>query len=170
MKQQSIFDYSDQQSYKKVEQVQYRLEIDGASRNNPGLAGAGIVIKRDGVEMLKEGFFLASKTNNEAEYYALLIGLYLVRHYYQSEDTVTVVSDSQLLIYQMTGVYAVKKEQIKNMHAVALVLTRGMRVTYTHVLREYNGLADRMANYGIDNKIPVPIDMKTFFATHGLMV
>src|SRR5437868_5897704 len=79
----------------------YKLFIDGASRNNPGPSGAGIFILKDGELLHKEGFFLGSKTNNQAEYMALLIGLFILKKKLESHSLVHIISDSQLLVRQL---------------------------------------------------------------------
>lgn len=135
----------------------WQLYVDGAARNNPGPAGAGVYILKNGEPVAREGFFLGSKTNNQAEYYALLLGILLVIEYMSVGDTVTIVSDSELLVRQIKGHYKVRQPELKKLHEQAQLLLEGMRYRIEHVLREQNPVADQLANLGIDQKIKIPI-------------
>ena len=144
------------------------LAVDGASRNNPGMAGAGIHITKDNKTICKEGFFLGIKTNNEAEYYALLLGLFVLDKYVTPDDVVQVKSDSQLLVKQLSGEYKVKKPHLQPLHAIGSGMLRAYNATVIHVLRDNNTIADAMANYGIDKKKPVPDAFVTLLNTYEL--
>lgn len=135
---------------------EWRLYIDGASRNNPGKSGAGVYIMRDGIPLYQEGYFLGIKTNNQAEYLALLLGLFTLKQWYNKRDKVLVYSDSQLLVRQVQGMYKVRNELLKPLHAIAQVMIKDMHVTIAHVMREDNTHADKMANHGIDTQKPMP--------------
>lgn len=126
------------------------LYSDGASRGNPGPAGAGFVLcDRDGNPIREGCRFLGEKTNNEAEYEALLAGLELAAA--AGCRRLEVRADSQLVIRQLNGRY-----RVKNRRLIPLVLrvkqlaARFEQVTFTHVPREENQLADRLANRAID--------------------
>lgn len=134
----------------------WQLYIDGASRNNPGLSGAGIYIVRDGSPLYQSGYFLGTKTNNQAEYLALLLGLFNIKKWYEAQDSIAIFSDSQLLVRQLQGAYKVRNDLLKPLHSIALSMMREMQVTITHVRREDNVHADKMANHGIDTKKPMP--------------
>lgn len=133
-----------------------KVYIDGAARNNPGNAGAGICLKRGENLLFEQGFFLGVKTNNQAEYLALVISIFFVQEYAQKGDPVLIYSDSQLLVRQMTGVYVVRDATLKKMQQVAHQLLAPYSVTFCHVYRENNVQADLMANRGIDKKVPLP--------------
>jgi ribonuclease HI len=134
----------------------WQLYVDGAARSNPGLAGAGVFIVRDGAPFLKEGFFLGHKTNNQAEYLAFLLGVSHVKSAMQRSDRVHIFSDSLLLVQQLNGFYKVLNPDIKKLYAVAKELINGLCVTITHIPRDKNAQADEAANWGIDKKIPIP--------------
>ena len=138
------------------EKHHWTLFVDGASRNNPGPAGAGIYLLKDSEKVHKKGFFLGSKTNNQAEYLALLIGLFLVKNEMAAHDTLRVVSDSQLLVRQIKGEYRVKNALLKPLHALASTWTKECDAHIVHVLRTENTHADAMANHGLDKKVPLP--------------
>lgn len=144
----------------------WQLSVDGACRGNPGPSGAGIFIKRNNLVHMQKGFFLGTKTNNEAEYLALVIGLLLIHKELQTEDTIQVISDSELLIRQMNKAYKVKKPELKVLHDVAQLYLSSVSHTCTHVLREYNQEADRLANLGIDAKAPLPLTLLDTLRSH----
>ncbi len=87
------------------------LRTDGGSRGNPGPAGAGFVIEIDGEIVCRGGKFIASATNNVAEYEAFIWGLENVAALGHTE--VQVFADSELLVKQINGQYRVKNEGLK---------------------------------------------------------
>ena len=145
----------------------WSLYVDGASRNNPGKAGAGVYAFTD-KKMIKKGFYLGVKTNNQAEYLALLLGFFFIKQQTKKGDMLAVYSDSQLLVRQLSGVYRVKSPEIAPLHAVALTLLRELKGSINHILREKNPIADAMANEGIDKKQSVPPDFVEFISHHGI--
>jgi len=129
--------------------VKVVLRTDGGSRGNPGPAGAGFVIERDGEVICQGGRFLGETTNNVAEYEALIWGLENVQALGFAE--VTVYADSELLVRQVNGQYRVKNEGLKPLFARARDLTRSFSsIDVVHVRRESNAAADRMANEAMD--------------------
>ncbi len=127
------------------------LHTDGASRGNPGPAGAGwVMFENEGGEVLAQGgAFLGRKTNNEAEYEAVIRGLKAAREL--GADEVLLRSDSELLIKQLNGEYQVRNERIAVLHGQAREAMRAFRrVEARHVRREGNSAADAMANEAID--------------------
>jgi ribonuclease HI len=129
------------------------VHIDGGARGNPGPAAAGVVVAcADGGGVLRQaGIFLGRATNNVAEYRGLIEGLRLAATL--NAEEVQVVSDSQLLVYQMTGRYRVKNEGLKPLHREAGELALKFRkCLYRHVPREENVLADRLVNRAIDQR------------------
>lgn len=132
------------------------VNIDGGARGNPGPAGAGVVIKdaRRGTILYEGGLFLGRATNNVAEYSGLLAGLRAAAEL--SADTVHVVSDSQLLVRQMTGVYRVKNHGLIPLYEQAKELAGQFEeCSFEHVRREHNTAADRLVNQAIDHKTNV---------------
>lgn len=126
----------------------YQLMTDGASSGNPGPAGAGILIKKEGKAVSQHSYSLGIATNNEAEYWALIIGLY---HLISNNKNCTVhhVTDSELLARQMKGIYRVKNERIKTLWKTAqnlIQLISGYEVT--SLPREHLGEADSLAREG----------------------
>lgn len=145
----------------------WKVFIDGASRGNPGKAGAGICLFRDDEKILEQGFFLGKKTNNQAEYMALLLGVFFSTKYLSQDDILHVVSDSQLLVRQMNNVYKVKDAHLAVLKNVALsLLEKISSYTVEHVMRHKNVDADCMANYGIDKKIEIPKSFLNILKKH----
>lgn len=134
----------------------WKLFIDGASRNNPGKAGAGIVIVKNDEKFLQNGFYLGLKTNNQAEYLALVVGLFYLKKYLCKDDIVMIISDSQLLVRQISGHYKIKNPDLIQLFKLSKTLLYGINYNIAHVLRHENKEADEMANLGIDkgNKLP----------------
>lgn len=126
------------------------LRTDGASRGNPGPAGIGVVIETDGVaDRLEFCEYIGETTNNVAEYRALLLALDEAEKL--SPSSITVRSDSELLVRQLNGVYKVKSEHLKPMVIeAARRLRRFPAARILHVDREENGMADLLANRAID--------------------
>jgi len=168
MKQMLLFDGPSEQQPKGTPTHYWKLYVDGASRNNPGLAGAGIYILKDDVQAESCGYFLGSKTNNQAEYLALLLGLLHLNKHRESGDMVLIVSDSQLLVRQLEGQYKVKHPDLKPLFALAKTLLLDMNYDVAHVLREDNTKADAMANKGIDTRKRVPQEFITLLEHHGI--
>ena len=130
-----------------------RVFTDGAARGNPGPAGAGAVILDEGGRVLARlGRFLGKQTNNVAEYQGLLLGLRRARQ--MGARDVEVRADSQLLVRQLDGKYAVKNEVLRRLHEEALALLRSFeRYELMHIPREQNDLADEMSNRAIDEQM-----------------
>ncbi len=125
------------------------LYTDGACSGNPGPAGIGFVIlDPEGHELESHSEAIGRTTNNVAEYTALIRGL--ERCQALGATTVNVVSDSELMVRQMTGVYQVKNANMKPLHAAAKALAAGLgKVQYRHVLRHENSRADGLASSAI---------------------
>ncbi len=125
---------------------------DGASRNNPGEAGAGVYILRDNEPIEKIARYLGQTTNNIAEYSAAIIGLeYAVT---QRASQVKLLADSELLVKQLNGQYKVKNEGLKPLYLrVKELIAKIGSVEVQYIPREMNREADALANKAIDEKI-----------------
>jgi ribonuclease HI len=132
------------------------LYIDGASRGNPGASSVGCVIKRDAVVIEEHGYYLGKKTNNQAEYMALLVGLYFALQQVADPDELLIVSDSELLVKQLNGHYRVKDPILQQLFARAKQMLKKVKHRVTHVLRAHNTHADMLANKALDQKIKLP--------------
>ena len=130
--------------------VKARLSTDGGARGNPGPAAFGYVLEaEDGTILDARGERIGVATNNVAEYRALIAGLEKAVELGVTE--LDVVSDSELLVRQMTGVYKVKNKALVDLSLEASRLAQKMgRVRYRAVRREQNELADRLVNEALD--------------------
>ena len=125
---------------------------DGGSRGNPGPSALGVYI-----ETLDKQFgeFLGIKTNNEAEYLAIIAGLKKIKAVVgkaRAKNTeVECRMDSELAVRQLTHQYKVEKEHIQKLCFLVWNLTHDFaKVTFVHVPREKNTVADAMANQAMD--------------------
>ena len=136
----------------KLAGLTLQLFTDGASRGNPGQAGAGIAIfDEEGNELVGTGQYLGQCTNNEAEYRALLFGLAKCGEF--GRGRLKVHLDSELIVKQIRGEYRVKHPNLKPLFQEAMQKLSGFAsFSVTHVRREKNSRADELANYAIDNK------------------
>jgi ribonuclease HI len=127
-----------------------RLFTDGASRGNPGLAGAGaVLLTEQGDELATRAVYLGTCTNNVAEYKALLIGLEEARR--QGCTELAICLDSELIVRQVQGRYKVKNEVLLPLfQQVREQLARFTTWSIAHVPRAQNARADQLANQGID--------------------
>lgn len=155
---------------KKEEQVIWFLFIDGACKNNPGPSALGFVLKRNQEIVCQQGFYLGQKTNNQAEYFGLIVGIFFAKKYIQKDDQLIIISDSQLLVRQMNGIYKVKDAALRQLKDLAVVWLRDYCYKIEHVLREFNTSADAMANYGIDKKISLPKEVLQSLQHHDIFI
>ncbi len=143
-----------QQEAAKVEaEKRTRLFTDGAARGNPGPAGAGaVIVSPDGHIQAKVGKFLGESTNNVAEYMGLILGLRRAKAMGIKE--LEVLSDSELLVKQLQGEYAVKAEHLLPLHQEAQALLKAFPwIQLRHIPREENVQADAMSNRAIDERL-----------------
>jgi ribonuclease HI len=124
--------------------------IDGGARGNPGPAGYGVRIERpDGTLIEEFGDSIGVATNNVAEYRGLVAALEYAAA--RGCTSVTIRSDSLLLVRQMLGEYRVKHPGLRPLHQAARALvSRFNRVSFEHVVRALNAHADRLANAAMD--------------------
>jgi probable phosphoglycerate mutase len=126
--------------------------IDGGARGNPGPAAYGVVVRNGKGEILAElSEYLGHQTNNYAEYSGLLAALeYAVR---EKHASMKIISDSELLVRQMKGIYRVSNPALKELYARAQTLMRKLEhFAIEHTLREKNRDADRLVNQVLDQR------------------
>jgi len=124
--------------------------IDGGARGNPGPSGYGVVIQDEsGKKITALSEYLGHQTNNFAEYQALIAALgYAIQN---GHTALKVISDSELLVRQIKGIYKVKNPTLQDLHARARQLVRQLEwFSIGHVLRGKNQEADRLANAAMD--------------------
>lgn len=127
-----------------------KLYGDGGSRGNPGPSASGyVLLDMDDNILFKTGVYLGITTNNQAEYQALKFGLEAAHKIGARE--VHAYMDSLLVINQMKGIFKVKNRDLWPIHeAIKEIAKQFKKVTYTHVPRELNKLADAEVNTTLD--------------------
>jgi ribonuclease HI len=123
---------------------------DGGARGNPGPAGYGVVIQdQSGNKVARLSEYLGHQTNNFAEYQGLIAALeYALQH---GPKALKLISDSELLVRQIKGIYKVKNATLQDLHGRAKELIARLDwFSIGHALREHNTEADRLANQAMD--------------------
>lgn len=130
-----------------------KLFGDGGSRGNPGPSASGFVVMdmEDNV-LVDHGVYLGVTTNNQAEYTALKLGLEQCLKMGARE--VQVYMDSLLVVNQMKGIFKVKNRDLWPIHdAIKQLAERFEHVSFSHVPREFNKLADAAVNRALDDHL-----------------
>ncbi len=139
--------------------MKFTIHADGGARGNPGPAGAGAVVRDEfGVLVASVSKFLGHRTNNFAEYEAVISAFEelakLVPAAEREITDVAVKMDSELVVKQMKGEYKVKHPVLKEQHArLGQVLAAFNHVSFTHVPRDQNSDADALANEAMDRGV-----------------
>jgi len=123
---------------------------DGGARGNPGPAGYGVIVQdQSGKQVAALSEYLGHQTNNFAEYQGLIAALeYALQH---GPKALKLISDSELLVRQIKGIYKVKNPTLRDLHARAKELIAQLDwFSIGHALREHNQEADRLANEAMD--------------------
>lgn len=124
---------------------------DGGSRGNPGPSGIGVIIydAKTKEEVAHVSKYLGETTNNVAEYTALMAALEKAKEI--GARTVHCRLDSELVVKQMNGQYKVRQPHLQVLFLKIFNLRQGFtKVTFEHVRREYNKVADQLANDAMD--------------------
>ena len=126
------------------------VNVDGASRGNPGESGIGVAIFDKDSNLISEACdYLGVATNNIAEYRALILGIKLSAEY--NAKRTLFKSDSELMVKQIKGEYKVKNAQLKLLFAEAQSLLKKLpNWKIMHVPRDENKEADLLANKGVE--------------------
>ncbi len=127
-----------------------KMFADGGSRGNPGPSASGYVLMdMDDTVMIQRGVYLGITTNNQAEYQAVRLGLDDAR--VRGAHEVDVFLDSLLVVNQMKGIFKVRNRDLWPIHVAINELMQSFRkVSFTHVPRELNKLADAEVNKCLD--------------------
>ena len=125
------------------------IYTDGASSGNPGPSGIGIVIlDKEGRQVGKVSSYIGRRTNNYAEYAALIRALKIAIYFKTSE--LKIRTDSELIVKQLRGEYKVKNENIRKLYDEAASLVKKIkRCTIEHVPRTQNEKADYLARRAV---------------------
>jgi ribonuclease HI len=128
------------------------LNVDGASRGNPGPAAIGVTVKDENNRLLASiSETIGNTTNNQAEYRALIAGLEKAINLGAKE--VVVNSDSELLVKQLQGHYRVKNAELKSLYLEVVKLAYSLAsFRIAAIPRELNREADKLANMALDGQ------------------
>jgi|OpeIllAssembly_1097287.scaffolds.fasta_scaffold403803_2 ribonuclease HI len=135
------------------------LEIftDGGSRGNPGPGASAFIVFKDKNEVFRQAFFFNKTTNNIAEYFAVLMAvLWLSKNIdIVGINAVVFKIDSELIVNQLKGIYKIKNEKLKNIYNKINNLTNstGINISYTHIPRNLNKIADSLVNEKMDENL-----------------
>lgn len=131
------------------------IYTDGASRGNPGRASYGYTISDElGKLLYEKGEYIGITTNNVAEYTGVLAAIQQVKKMFGDKDVqVELYADSKLVAEQLSGRYRIKSAHLKPIIEQIQTLTMELGgVLYTHVPREKNTQADKLANQALDHR------------------
>lgn len=136
---------------KKATDDTMHIYTDGGSRGNPGPSATGYVLMTPDEQIIEEGGeYLGITTNNQAEYQAVKLALEAAEKYHPKK--IRFFIDSLLVVNQMNGTYKIKNRDLWPIHENIKELMRNFEdVTFTHVRREFNKLADGKVNEVLDS-------------------
>ncbi len=131
-------------------QLKYLLQFDGASRGNPGHCSCGYVIYKNDIIINETSLYLEKhNTNNFAEYMGLIHGINNALNL--NIKNLHIEGDSLLVLNQVQGIWKVKCDNLKEKHKKATEVLKNFDVvTYQHIPRNKNKLADSLANKALD--------------------
>ena len=129
-----------------------KIYTDGGSRGNPGPAASAFVVYKNKKLVYKNAFFLGKKTNNYAEYYAVKSAVNWLLQNTQSFLRVEFFIDSELVVNQLNGRYKIKSKNLLPLIQCIKAAEGKMNknISYLHILREKNTVADMLVNEKID--------------------
>lgn len=134
--------------------TEVQLYADGGSRGNPGPSASGyVLLDMSNQVVLSAGEYLGVTTNNQAEYQALKLGLERALADFHARE-VHVYMDSMLVVNQMKGIFKIKNRDLWPIHNACLELVQKFdKVSFDHVPRELNKLADEEVNKAMDEAL-----------------
>ena len=125
--------------------------IDGGSRGNPGPSGIGVVIEGARSGKITIGRWIGEQDNNVAEYVALLEALQCAARL--KAKKLHIYSDSEVVVRQMRGEYRCRSPRLYSLHWICRKLARGFDFSISHVEREANAEANRLAAAALRQEI-----------------
>lgn len=131
---------------------QIKIFTDGGSRGNPGPAACAFVaFDYSNKEIFSKGEYLGIKTNNVAEYAAVILAFNWLSD--KDYEAVNFFIDSELVVKQLNGIYKIKNQGLSKLAMRVMTQKREYKGTikFTHVLREKNKEADLLVNQTLDS-------------------
>jgi len=124
------------------------LFVDGAADLHSQTAGIGGAVFMDGKEIYCFSEPLLNKTNNEAEYTALLKGVQTILEL--KLVNINIYSDSELIVNQIKGKYNIKNDRMIVLHGQVMDALNGVKTwSIHHIRREKNKRADGLSKQGM---------------------
>ena len=127
----------------------FKIYVDGGAKGNPGPAGIGIIIvdeKGNVIKEISEG--IGIKTNNQAEYLALIKGLEEGLKF--NLENVDFFLDSELVVRQLKGIYKIKNKELQKLFKKAQkLILKYKNISFSHIPREKNKLTDKLVKKAI---------------------
>ncbi len=132
--------------------MELTVHTDGGSRGNPGPSAVGVVIKSDTTSLTNLGIYLGVGTNNNAEYTAVITALKWIADNAKDVMKASFFLDSQLVVSQLNGIFAVKHPDMKRLKSEVDALRRSLPfpITFSYVPRAQNSEADALVNQALD--------------------
>lgn len=131
--------------------MNYKLFTDGGARGNPGPAAIGAVLYQDNKIIGTVSKSIGKTTNNQAEYRAIIAGLELAGAHKIKE--LHCYLDSELVVEQLNRNYKVKDKELAKLFVKVWNLSQSFKkITFSHVRREQNKVADKLVNQALDRK------------------
>ncbi len=129
------------------------IYADGGSRGNPGPSAAGYIMLNNQQQVIDQGGeYLGITTNNQAEYQGVRLGLEKALEH--GASSVDFRLDSMLVVNQMNGLYRIKNRELWPIHErIRSLIKKFHKVSFSHVQREFNQLADGMVNKTLDEHL-----------------
>ncbi len=124
--------------------------VDGGCLGNPGPSGIGVVINGCQAGPVRIAKWIGHQDNNVAEYAALMEALQFAVA--QNARTLHVYSDSQVVVRQMTGEYTCRSARLYSLHWTCRKLARALKFSISHVPREHNAEANKLAQSALKRK------------------
>lgn len=126
------------------------IHSDGGSRGNPGPSAAAYIITDKNEKMIAQGGkFLGWNNSGMSEYIA--VELAIEKAIELGAEVVEFYSDSLMVVNQLNGLFAVKNPDFRKVYdRIMQKLVRFRRITFRHIYREYNRMADGLVNKILD--------------------
>jgi ribonuclease HI len=131
--------------------------VDGGSHGSPGPSGIGVLITKPDGEMIRIARWIGHHDNNVAEYAALLEALQ--RALDLKATSLSVYTDSELVVKQMTGEYSCRSPRLYSLHWTCRKLSRTLKFCIAHISREQNQEANRLANHAVRYRVQPIIEV-----------
>ena len=137
-------------SSKTIKHQKIKIYTDGGARGNPGPAGIGVVVYDIDDNIINtKSEYIGKATNNQAEYMAVVAAMELIARYEVEE--INFFLDSELVVKQLNREYKVKNKGLAPLFVkVYNSILKYKKVTFTHIRREFNKEADKLANIAMD--------------------